>query len=223
MTYKKGIIGLLVIAITMTGLITDDAFGAITSPATLDSVVVGGDNESVDIVCTDPTLTGMTIITGYQLDFDDDTAFGSIDLTDNTSLTCDSSTLNNIDTSSLTDLTTYSVQLTVSTDDSGDSIDSILDAFIQPDNELPVITPTGASATVELELVNSYVEAGAVTTDNDPAYVSNVGIGGDVVDTSVVGVYIVTYEDESVPFAVYVKVVVITLLAEHEGVENAVM
>ncbi len=56
----------------------------------------------------------------------------------------------------------------------------------------PIITPTGSDATLEVG-VDTYTELGATVTDNDPAYSESVTVGGDTVNTSVPGVYVVEY------------------------------
>ncbi|WP_422106728.1 immunoglobulin-like domain-containing protein [Winogradskyella sp.] len=62
-----------------------------------------------------------------------------------------------------------------------------------PDTEAPVITLNGAS-TINLELGDPYTELGATATDNvDGDLTSSIVVGGDVVNTSVVGSYQVTY------------------------------
>ncbi len=62
-----------------------------------------------------------------------------------------------------------------------------------PDTEAPVITLNGAS-TVNLELGDTYTELGATATDNvDGDLTSSIVVGGDTVNTSIVGSYQVTY------------------------------
>ena len=62
------------------------------------------------------------------------------------------------------------------------------------DNTAPVIALVGANP-VTLELLDIYVEAGATATDNyDGDLSASIVIGGDVVNTSVVGQYTVTYD-----------------------------
>ncbi|QNM85197.1 S8 family serine peptidase [Polaribacter pectinis] len=61
------------------------------------------------------------------------------------------------------------------------------------DTTAPVITLTGAS-TINLTQGNSYTEQGATATDNvDGNLTSSIVIGGDTVNTNVVGTYVVTY------------------------------
>ena len=62
-----------------------------------------------------------------------------------------------------------------------------------PDTEAPVITLNGAS-TIDLELGDSYTDAGATATDNvDGDLTSNIVVGGDTVNTNIVGSYVITY------------------------------
>lgn len=61
------------------------------------------------------------------------------------------------------------------------------------DTTPPVITLNG-DATVDLNVGDSYTEAGATATDDTDGDISgNIVVGGDTVDTSVAGTYIVTY------------------------------
>jgi len=61
------------------------------------------------------------------------------------------------------------------------------------DTSAPVITLAGDQS-ITLELGSSYAEQGASVSDNDPAYaVTEATVGGDTVDVSVTGVYVVTY------------------------------
>jgi GEVED domain/Subtilase family/Bacterial surface protein, Ig-like domain/MAM domain, meprin/A5/mu/Secretion system C-terminal sorting domain/Fibronectin type III domain len=62
-----------------------------------------------------------------------------------------------------------------------------------PDTTAPVITLNGAS-TLSLNLGDTYTEQGATATDDvDGDITANIVIGGDVVNTSVAGTYVVTY------------------------------
>lgn len=62
-----------------------------------------------------------------------------------------------------------------------------------PDIEAPVITLNGAS-TINLNVGDSYSEIGATATDNvDGNLTSSIIIGGDTVNTSIGGTYVVTY------------------------------
>ena len=62
-----------------------------------------------------------------------------------------------------------------------------------PDTEKPVIAVSGSSETIERTATNTYTEQGATVTDDDGAYSETVAVTGDTPDTSVVGVYTVTY------------------------------
>ncbi len=61
-----------------------------------------------------------------------------------------------------------------------------------PDEISPVITLTGVTPPLEVR-VDTYTELGATVTDNDPNYSGTVTVGGDTVDTNIVGTYTVTY------------------------------
>lgn len=108
------------IAILMIGL-TPSVFGNIKTDVIIDSITVN--QSTIDLVCTDPELKGQTVITGYTVDIDDE-LFDSIEITDTTTKTCDGSTTNSINISSLTEDTLYNLRLTVSTNNAGDSIDT---------------------------------------------------------------------------------------------------
>ncbi|MCF7561630.1 DUF5011 domain-containing protein [Sabulilitoribacter multivorans] len=74
------------------------------------------------------------------------------------------------------------------------AIDNVnLTGFGGPDTTAPVITLNGAS-TINLEQGDSYTEQGATATDNVDGDISaNIVIGGDTVNTSTVGTYVITY------------------------------
>jgi len=59
------------------------------------------------------------------------------------------------------------------------------------DTQKPVITTYGTSKSIQIG--STYTELGATVTDNDPAYSGKVTIGGDVVNTSVAGSYVILY------------------------------
>ena len=62
-----------------------------------------------------------------------------------------------------------------------------------PDIEVPVITLNGASA-ITVNVGDTYSELGATATDNIDGDISaNIAIGGDTVNTSVLGAYTITY------------------------------
>jgi len=62
-----------------------------------------------------------------------------------------------------------------------------------PDTEKPVITLNGVSP-VNVEQGNSYTDAGATASDNvDGNLTADIVVGGDTVNTNVVGSYVITY------------------------------
>ncbi len=62
-----------------------------------------------------------------------------------------------------------------------------------PDTEAPVISLTGAS-TINLEQGDSYTDQGATASDNiDGDLTPSIVVGGDTVDTNIVGSYVITY------------------------------
>ena len=62
------------------------------------------------------------------------------------------------------------------------------------DTPAPVITLNGDDS-ITLEVgIDTYTEAGATVTDDDPDYSESVIIGGDTVDADTIGTYIVTYD-----------------------------
>jgi hypothetical protein len=75
------------------------------------------------------------------------------------------------------------------------AIDSInLTGFGGPDTTAPVITLNGSS-TINLEQGDTYSEQGASASDNvDGDISSNIIIGGNTVNTNVVGTYLITYD-----------------------------
>ena len=179
---------LSIISVLIVLTVFSPAFATIDVPASIDSITVN--LESIDVVCTDPVVSGETLITGNVFDIDDDIGFGSIDVT-TSGLICDGLTTNNIDTSILTDSTLYNVQLTVSTDDSSDSIDT--DSFTQPSNDAPIITLLGDAA-VSIIQSSGYVDAGATAFDTEDGDLTTSIITVNPVNTGVVGVYIITYD-----------------------------
>ena len=179
---------LSIISVLIVLTVFSPAFATIDVPASIDSITVN--LESIDVVCTDPVVSGGTLITGNVFDIDDDIGFGSIDVT-TSGLICDGLTTNNIDTSILTDSTLYNVQLTVSTDDSSDSIDT--DSFTQPSNDAPIITLLGDAA-VSIIQSSGYVDAGATAFDTEDGDLTASIVTVNPVDTNVIGVYIVTYD-----------------------------
>jgi hypothetical protein len=110
------------------------AFATIDADVTIPSIIVNP--ASIDLSCTNPILSGGTIVTGNVIDIDDSILFDSIDIT-KSGLVCNGFSLNKISTGALTDLTTYYVRLTVSTDDSSDSI--VTDSFVQPKSNAAIL------------------------------------------------------------------------------------
>ena len=85
---------------------------------------------------------------------------------------------------------TYTVTYDVS-DSNGNAAVQVTRTVSVVDTTVPVITLTG-EPTVTTEVGATYTEQGATATDNyDPAL--TVVVGGDTVDTSIVGTYTVTY------------------------------
>ncbi|WP_306014468.1 MULTISPECIES: carbohydrate binding domain-containing protein [unclassified Allomuricauda] len=74
-----------------------------------------------------------------------------------------------------------------------DNVSLVVGGTAAEDTTPPVITLNG-DATVDLNVGDSYTEAGATATDDTDGDISgNIVVGGDTVDTSVAGTYIVTY------------------------------
>ena len=74
-----------------------------------------------------------------------------------------------------------------------DNVSLVVGGTAAGDTTPPVITLNG-DATVDLNVGDSYTEAGASATDDTDGDISgNIVVGGDTVDTSVAGTYIVTY------------------------------
>ena len=74
-----------------------------------------------------------------------------------------------------------------------DNVSLVVGGTAVEDTTPPVITLNG-DAIVDLNVGDSYTEAGATATDDTDGDISgNIVVGGDTVDTSVAGTYIVTY------------------------------
>ncbi|WP_421806676.1 carbohydrate binding domain-containing protein [Flagellimonas sp.] len=74
-----------------------------------------------------------------------------------------------------------------------DNVSLVVGGTAVEDTTPPVITLNG-DATVDLNVGESYTEAGATATDDTDGDISgNIVVGGDTVDASVAGTYIVTY------------------------------
>jgi len=116
---------------------TTQAFATIDSPPTIDAVIVNP--TSIDVFCTDPAISGGTIITGNVLEIYDGVYDGlgvDIDLSAS-DLICSFGTVNKISTVSLTDLSNYSIKLTVSTSDGNTFVDA--PDFVQPDSNAAIL------------------------------------------------------------------------------------
>ncbi len=128
---------------------SQSAFGAMPQDVTIDSITVN--TLTLDLVCTDPKVTGSTVIIGYRLDIDDSILFDSINIIDETTKTCDGVTLNPIDISSLAENTLYNLRLTVSTNNEGDSVDT------------DIFTALSAPQTFEITLTDSILISDGIT------------------------------------------------------------
>ncbi|MDH5697337.1 MAG: DUF5011 domain-containing protein [Nitrosopumilus sp.] len=73
------------------------------------------------------------------------------------------------------------------------NIEICLVPSVNLDTAPPVITLNGESE-ITLLLGESYTDAGAIVTDDDPMYGEIVTSGGDTVDTATPGTYIITYD-----------------------------
>ena len=85
---------------------------------------------------------------------------------------------------------TYTITY-MATDNDGNKGTATRNITIQ-DTTAPTITPNGKSS-VAVVLGGTYTEQGATVSDNDPDYAGTVSIGGDTVDVSTAGIYVVTY------------------------------
>jgi len=68
----------------------------------------------------------------------------------------------------------------------------VFDAAVPIDTTSPIITLNGITPPLNVR-VDTYIELGATVSDNDPAYSGTVTVGGDTVNTNIVGSYTVTY------------------------------
>ncbi|WP_411893900.1 immunoglobulin-like domain-containing protein [Winogradskyella sp. A2] len=88
---------------------------------------------------------------------------------------------------------TYLVTYNVSDAAGNVAIEVVRTVNVLPDTTAPVITLNG-SATINLNLGDTYTELGATATDNvDGDITTNIVIGGDIVDGNTAGTYLVTY------------------------------
>lgn len=115
------------------GFAIPQVFATIDIAPTINLITVNP--ASIDVYCTNPLVSGGTTITGNVLEIYDVTYDGlgvDIDVS-KSNLICDGLTLNKINTISLVDLSNYSVRLTMSTDDSGNTFfDDDSQDFTQP-------------------------------------------------------------------------------------------
>ncbi len=94
-----------------------------------------------------------------------------------------------------TETDTYTVTLTA-TNDGGESTASqdVTVTIAVVDSEAPVITLSG-EAEVEINLGDTYTDAGAAANDNvDGDISSSITVGGDVVNVDLAGTYVITYD-----------------------------
>ncbi|MFP4844648.1 immunoglobulin-like domain-containing protein [Winogradskyella sp. PE311] len=110
---------------------------------------------------------------------------------------------------------TYVVTYNVSDAAGNDAIEVIRTVTVIPDTTAPVITLNG-SATVDLNVGESYTELGATATDNiDGDLTSSIVVAGDIVDTNTAGTYVVTYNVSDAAGNVATEVIrTITMIAD---------
>ncbi|MFD2822446.1 immunoglobulin-like domain-containing protein [Lacinutrix iliipiscaria] len=88
---------------------------------------------------------------------------------------------------------TYVVTYNVSDAAGNAAAEVIRTVNVIPDTTAPVISLIGSS-NISLQLGDSYSDQGATATDNiDGDLTSSIVVGGDIVNTSAVGVYVITY------------------------------
>jgi len=88
---------------------------------------------------------------------------------------------------------TYSIAYNVSDAAGNPAVEVIRTITVSADTTPPIITLIGAS-TINLDQGSVYVEQGATATDNIDGDISaNIIIGGDAVNTNILGTYLVTY------------------------------
>ncbi len=88
---------------------------------------------------------------------------------------------------------TYTVSYTAPPDGDGNLPSPVTRTVTVQDTTAPVISLNGG-AVVTVEIGDAYTEPGATVSDNDPAYTTTVAtVGGDTVDTSSIGTYLVSY------------------------------
>lgn len=89
-------------------------------------------------------------------------------------------------------LGTYVVTYDVS-DSAGNNATQVTRTVNVVDTTAPIIVLTGSDP-IELAVGDVYSKLGATVADNDPTTPVNATVGGDIVDTSTPGTYIVTYD-----------------------------
>ena len=190
MTNLKTIQRLLgLVAILLIAPVANSAFAALTSPTTIDSITVNS-NDSIDLVCTDPTFDTGEVIEGREILLDNDALFGSPEVTvggpaDTVSITCDGVTVNNISfVGNYADFDTINVELTVYDDANIDSFDDA--TFIVADNTKPTVNAPATPAT-ELTNTDAFDELSCTVTDNDPSYGTQACVVTGSIDTSILG------------------------------------
>ena len=150
-------------------------------------------SRTVQVVDTTPpviTLNGNATVM-LEVGVDSYTELGAT-VKDNDPAYSDSVTIGG-DTVNTSTIGTYVVTYNAPADAAGNTPIQVSRTVQVVDTTAPVITLNG-NATVMLEVgVDSYTELGATVTDNDPAYSDSVTIGGDTVNTSTIGTYVVTY------------------------------
>ena len=88
---------------------------------------------------------------------------------------------------------TYIITYNVSDSSGNAAIEVTRTVIVAPDTTAPVIVLNGA-ATINLNVGDNYTEQGATATDNiDGDITANIVIAGAIVNTSIAGVYVVTY------------------------------
>jgi len=183
---------LLIMAISMTGY-SNLAYAVITDISGLSSDTVGlpaNNVNSLDVDWTDastddPGTDGVLVETFIEIS---DDSFTSIIESVSVANGAQTHTFN-----SLNPNTTYDVRAISNFATAGNQTAVTTTGTTNTDSEVPAITGTGSSQTIELELVNSFSLPTPTVSDNDSNYSEVVTVGGDTPDTSVVGVYTITF------------------------------
>lgn len=183
---------LLVITISMTGY-SNLAYAVITDISGLSSDNVGlpaNNVNSLDVdwidASTDDVPTDGALVETF-IEISDDSF---------TSIIESVSVANGVQTHTFNGLnpnTTYDVRAISNFATAGNQTAVTTTGTTNTDSEPPAITGTGSTQTIELELANSFVLPTPTVSDNDSNYSGVVTVGGDVPDTSAVGVYTITF------------------------------